>query len=62
MHYIQLLVQLLVGGTVYVAGVLWFFFTRERMGMQLRTVSRSACISSWAIDVTHDSPRLRTRF
>ncbi|PYP94102.1 MAG: hypothetical protein DMD38_16410 [Gemmatimonadetes bacterium] len=36
-NYVQLLVQLLVGGTVYVAGVLWFFFTREPMGMQLRT-------------------------
>jgi O-antigen/teichoic acid export membrane protein len=36
-NYIQLLVQLLVGGIVYGTGVLWFFFTREPMGMKLRT-------------------------
>jgi O-antigen/teichoic acid export membrane protein len=36
-NYIQLLVQLVVGGIVYGTGVLWFFFTREPMGMKLRT-------------------------
>jgi len=36
-NYVQLLVQLLVGGTVYVAGLLCFFFTRDPMGVKLRT-------------------------
>jgi O-antigen/teichoic acid export membrane protein len=36
-NYVQLLVQLLAGGVVYCAGALWFFFTREPMGMELRT-------------------------
>ena len=36
-NYVQLLVQLLAGGIVYGTGVLWFFFTREPLGMKLRT-------------------------
>lgn len=34
--YLQLLEQLLAGGIVYAAGLLWFFFTKEPMGMKLR--------------------------
>jgi O-antigen/teichoic acid export membrane protein len=33
----QLLIQLLVGGAVYATGLLWLFFTREPMGMKMRT-------------------------
>jgi O-antigen/teichoic acid export membrane protein len=35
-NYVQLLVQLMAGGAVYSAGLLWFFFTREAMGIKLR--------------------------
>jgi O-antigen/teichoic acid export membrane protein len=35
-RYPQLIVNLLAGGVVYAAGVLWFIFTREDMGMELR--------------------------
>ena len=35
-RYPQLIVNLLAGGVVYAAGVFWFIFTREDMGMELR--------------------------
>jgi O-antigen/teichoic acid export membrane protein len=35
-NYTQLLSQLLAGGMVYAAGLLWVFFTREPLGLQLR--------------------------
>jgi O-antigen/teichoic acid export membrane protein len=35
-RYPQLLLNLLVGGAVYGAGVLWLIFTREPMGVELR--------------------------
>jgi O-antigen/teichoic acid export membrane protein len=35
-NYRQLLVQLLTGGIVYGSGVLWFFLTREPVGVKLR--------------------------
>ena len=34
--YSRLLIQLLTGGTVYVAGLLWYFFTREPLWVKLR--------------------------
>jgi O-antigen/teichoic acid export membrane protein len=35
-NYSQLVIQLLAGGVVYGTGVLWFFFTREPVGLKLR--------------------------
>lgn len=35
-NYVQLAVQIAAGGSVYGAGVLWFFFTREPVGLKLR--------------------------
>lgn len=36
-NYLQLLLQLMAGAAVYGTGMLWFFFTREPLGMQFRT-------------------------
>ena len=36
-HTVALLVQILVGGMVYFSGVLWFFCTREPLGIAWRT-------------------------
>jgi O-antigen/teichoic acid export membrane protein len=35
-RYPQLVVNLLAGGATYAVGVLWFFFTRESVGIELR--------------------------
>jgi hypothetical protein len=34
---LQLLTELLLAALVYTSGLLWIFFTREPMGMKLRT-------------------------
>jgi O-antigen/teichoic acid export membrane protein len=34
--YLQLLAQLVIGGVVYGAGLLWFVLTKEQMGFELR--------------------------
>jgi O-antigen/teichoic acid export membrane protein len=39
-NYLELLAQVLAGGAVYGAGVLWFLLTREQMGTQLRAKFR----------------------
>lgn len=36
-NLLQLLIQLFVGATIYTIGALWFFLTREPMGVKLRT-------------------------
>ncbi|MFZ0955283.1 MAG: polysaccharide biosynthesis C-terminal domain-containing protein [Candidatus Sulfotelmatobacter sp.] len=35
-RYPQLVINLLAGGATYAVGVLWFFFTRESVGIELR--------------------------
>jgi O-antigen/teichoic acid export membrane protein len=49
-RYPQLLINLLAGGLVYGAGVLWFFFTNEAMGIQLRTQLLEYFVPTDALD------------